>query len=50
MVDVPKEWIESMRCIDNVKFDFHTEGAIKSRPAISSREQLRAMYPECLQE
>ena len=51
--DVTEEWMESMRCIDNVQFDFqgpnyiHPESDIKSRPSISSREQLREMYPEC---
>ena len=53
VVDVTEEWMESMRCIDNVQFDFqgpnyiHPESDIKSRPSITSREQLRTMYPEC---
>ena len=53
MVDVTEEWMESMRCIDNVQFDFqgpnymHPKIDIKSRPSVSSREQLRAMYPKC---
>ena len=53
VVDVTEKWMKSMRCIDNVQFDFqepsciHPESDIKSRPSISSREQLRAMYPEC---
>ena len=53
MVDVTEGWVESMRCIDSVQFDFqgpnyiHPESDIKSRPSISNREQLRAMYPEC---
>ena len=53
VVYVTEEWMESMRCIDNVQFDFqgpnyiHQESNLKSRPSISSREQLKAMYPEC---
>ena len=45
--------MESMRCIDSVQVDFqeptyiHLEIDIKTRPSISSRNQLRAMYPEC---
>ena len=52
MVGVNEEWMESMRYIDNVQFDFqgpnyiHPECDIRSRPSIRSREQLRAMYPE----
>ena len=50
MIDVTEDWMESMRWIDNVQFDFqgpkyvHPENDIKSRPSIKSREQLRAMY------
>ena len=53
VADVTEVWMESMTCIDNVSFDFqgtnciHPESDIKSRPSISSIEQLRAMYPEC---
>ena len=49
MVDVTEEWMESMRCIDNVQYDFQwlhykdPESNIKSRPSISSREQLNAL-------
>ena len=45
--------MESIRCIDNVNFDFqgpnyiHPESDIKSIPSINSRQQQRAMYPEC---
>ena len=45
MVDVTEEWVESMRCIDNVQFHFqepnyiHPKSVIKSRPSISSRKQ-----------
>ena len=52
VVDVTEDWMESMRCIDNVQFDFHVpncihpESDIKSRPSMNSRELLRAMYPE----
>ena len=52
MVDVTEDWIESMRCIDIVPFDFqgpkyiHPETDIKARHPINSRVQLRAMYPE----
>ena len=44
VVDVTEEWMESMRCIGNVLYDFqgpshiHQESGIKSRPSISSRE------------
>ena len=52
MVDVSEDWMESLRCIDNVQFDFqgpnyiHQGSDIKSRPSINSREHLMAMYPE----
>ena len=53
VADVTEEWMDSMKCIDNVQFDFqgpnyiHPASGIKSRPSLSSRKQLRAMYPEC---
>ena len=53
MTNVTEEWMEAMRCMDNVEFDFqvlsyiHPESDIKSRPSINSREQLREMYCEC---
>ena len=56
VIDVTEEWMESMRCIDNVQFDFHgpnyihPKSDIMSRPSISSREQLRAIFLNVLQE
>ena len=53
VVDVTEDWMELVRCIDNVHFHFqgsnhiHPEIDIKSWPSINSREQLRAMCPEC---
>ena len=56
VVDVTEDLMESMRCIDNVQFNFqgpnsiHPESDIKSRPLINSKEELRAIYPECFTE
>ena len=49
-----KKCMESRRCIDNMynlifrgPTTIHPESDIKSRVSISTRQQLRAIYPEC---